>query len=366
MKFISTKENFLKAVSLAGQVINPRPNLPILGNFLLQAKTGALEITATNLETTLSIRVPVKVEDAGETTVPARILIDLCQVADAERVSLSTEKDRLLVKIGTASAALPTMSAAEFPPIAEFTSGNSLEIERSRWLEIISEVAFCAAPEGGRPILSGVLLQAGGGNLNLVATDGYRLAKKEIKAKGPLEAIIPSRSLQEGAKALGVQEDETVEISTDRGKNQLRFQTRDLTLTSRLLDGDYPKYEQIMPTSFVAQIKSSTKELAEAIKLTSLFAREVGNVVRLEVQDAALKVSASTSQVGEAETTVAAAVEGEKMKIAFNSRFFLESLVAIKGGEVSLSLSGATSAALIRGVGDQSLVYLVMPVRIQS
>jgi len=366
MKVVSTKENFLKAISLAGQIIKPRPNLPILGNFLLQAKNGVLEITATDLETTLNIRVPVKTEMSGETTAPGRILVDLCQAAEAERVLLSTEKDRLLVKLGTTNASLPTIGASEFPHPGKFESGDSLEIEKNQWLEFFSEVAFCTAPEGGRPVLSGVLLQADKGSLNLVATDGYRLAKKEVKIKGTIKAIIPGRTLQEAAKAIAAQEDEMLEIGTDVGKNQLRFKTRDLTITSRLLEGDYPNYDQIMPNSFVTQISTRTKELTDAVKLAALFAREVGNVVRLESEDKAVKVCASTAQVGEAETSIAASIEGDKIKIAFNSRFFLESLAAIKANEVSLSLSGPTSAALIRGIGDQSLVYLIMPVRIQG
>jgi DNA polymerase-3 subunit beta len=366
MRITSIRDHFLKTISLAGQVVNPRPNLPVLGNFLLVAKKGQLEVTATSLETTISQKIPIKVEEEGEITIPARILIDFCQAAAGEKISLLTEKDNATIKIGVASASLSTINASEFPSVSEFEVASRLEIERNQWLAAISEVAFCASPEGGRPVLSGVLLRARNSNLNLVATDGYRLAKKEMKVKGSLEAIIPARALQEGSKALEQQADEAVEIETDRDNNQFRLQTKDLTITTRLLEGDYPNYEQIIPTSFIANIRVPTKELADAIKLTSLFARELGNVVKLEIGDRSLKVNASTAQVGEAETSVPATLEGEKVKIAFNSRFLLEALTAIKAKETDLSLSGPTSAALLRGGDDKAVVYLVMPVRTQS
>ena len=157
-----------------------------------------------------------------------------------------------------------------------------------------------------------------------------------------------------------------MEISTDKEKNQARLATRDLTITSRLLEGAYPNYEQIIPSTFVAEVVADTKELAEAIKLTALFARDVGNVVRFEVSDKNISLKASTAQVGEASAELAARLTGEKVKIAFNSRFLLECLSAIKSKETSLSFSGTTSATLLRGSQDTSLIYVVMPVRVQS
>ena len=181
MKVTVLKEHFLKAVSLVSQVINPRPNLPVLGNFLLEGKPGILQITATNLETTISQKIAVKVDEVGITTAPARLLVDLCQAASGERIRLETEKDNLLVKTDAAQASLPTISAAEFPSLAGFDQETSTIFERNIWQELVSSVVFCASSEGGRPILSGIFLRAEGGNLNVVATDGYRLAKKEMK-----------------------------------------------------------------------------------------------------------------------------------------------------------------------------------------
>jgi len=366
MRITVVRETFLKSASLVAQAINPRSNLPVLGNFLLTAQRGFLEITATDLETTITNKIPVKVEEDGKVTTPAKILIDFCQAAGGEQTNLIDEKDSLLVKAGKAEASLPTISSAEFPSVAEFETGVSLEIDKAWLLEGIAAVSFSASPEEGRPVLTGVLLSASGDRLDLVATDGYRLAKKELKVKGTLEAIVSARALQEGAKALTEQDDDMAEISINKEKNQARLKTRDLTIISRLLEGSYPNYEQIIPASFVAEVTTNTKELAEAIKLASLFAREVGNVVRLEVADRTINVSASTAQVGEAKTVVAAALAGEGLKIAFNARFLSECLAAIKSKETHISFSGASSAVLLRGTEDTSLMYVVMPVRIQS
>lgn len=366
MKITILREALLKSVSLVGQVVSPRPNLPILGNFLLEGKTGHLQMTATNLETTIEQHLPVKIEGETKLCVPARILIDLCQAATGEKLILEAEKENLRIKTGTTEASIPTISSSEFPSLSNFVIDNTLTIDKNLWLEAVSSVAFCATPEGGRPILSGVLLKVGDSTANLVATDGYRLAKKEMKMKGSAQAVIPARSLTESNKALEAQEDESLEVSTDKDKNQVRLKTKDLTVTTRLLEGEYPNYEQIVPTTFVGQFSCVTKELMDAIKLTSLFAREVGNVVRLEVGDKNLKVGASTAQVGEAQTNVQVSSEGEKINIAFNSRFLLEALAALKSKEALLSFSGTTSASLIRGPEDKSIVYLVMPVRVQS
>ena len=205
MKITVIKERLLKAVSLVGQAIGPRPNLPILGNFSLSAQKGFLELTGTDLETTITYKIPVKVITEGKTTAPAKILVDFCQVASGAQISLASEKDTLLVKTEKAEATLPTINSAEFPTTAEFKAAAPLEIGKEKLLESISSVVFNTSPEEGRPILTGVLFTTSGGKLSLVATDGYRLAKKEIKVEGVLDATIPARALQGAAKALAEQ-----------------------------------------------------------------------------------------------------------------------------------------------------------------
>jgi len=366
MKLICNKEQFLKAASLTTQVIASRLSLPVLGNLLLEAASGMLRITGTNLETTIIHQIAVKIEEGGETTIPARFLMDFCQAATDERVLIKTVKDSVLLESGAAKATLLTINASEFPKSSSFDIESELELEKQDFLETVSAISFCAAAEEGRPVLTGVFIKAEAGKLTLVATDGYRLGKSESKFSGDFELLIPARALQEAVKAITDQEDETIKLAIDKEKNQARMSTKNLTIVSRLLEGAYPNYEQIIPSSFISTVRVNTKELTDAVKLASLFARDVGNVARIELVEGKLKLTGATSQVGDAETEIKADIEGEKINIAFNSRFLLDSLSALKDQETEISLSGSTSAAVFRGGTRKNLSFVIMPVRPQG
>lgn len=366
MHFTILKENLLKNTALVGQVINPRPTLPVLANFLLEADASKLSIIGTDLQTTIKTTTPIKLVKAGKSTVPARVLVDFCQSAPSEKIECKKEKDSFVVIAGSARAVIPTISAEEFPSTGEFQAGGSFAMSTKKFVESVAQTTICAAPEEGRPLLTGVLLESAGKKLNIVATDGYRLAKKEMKAEEQIQTIIPARALREAAKAAAEQEDSDLEISVNKENNQVRIGMKNFSLFSRLLDGSYPNYDQIIPTSFITEVLVSTKELIDAIKLAALFARDVGSVVKLSIEPKEIIVNASTAQVGEARTSIPAKSKGDKVQIAFNSRFLLDLLGALKSKEASISLSGLTSAALIRGTDEKDLIYIVMPVRTQG
>jgi DNA polymerase-3 subunit beta len=366
MKLVVLKENFLRAASLVIQTINLRPSLPVLSNFLLQTRTGMLEITGTNLETTITHTIPVKVQNQGEITIPARTLLDFCQGNPAEQHTFKMEKGELVVSGGEAVAKIPTIDPKEFPTTGKFVAQNTLSISKPEFLKAVVQTAFCAAPEEGRPVLTGTLLVSEGEKVSFVATDGYRLAKKEQRSNENLRALIPARALRECAKAVGDQKEDEVKISVNKDNNQVKIGMKNLSVFSRLLDGEYPNYEQIIPDSFASEVVVKTKDLIDSIKLASLFARDVGNVVRLHFEEKSIMVRASAAQVGEAETSVPAKTSGDKLALAFNSRFLLEPLAAIDSRDTKLSLSGRTSAVLIQGLEEKDLIYIVMPVRTQS
>jgi len=366
MKITVEKENFLRTLTLCAQVITQKPSLPVLGNLLLTTRPGGVEISGTNLDTTIQNKIPTKVEEKGQVTVPARLLISFCQAAGGTTVVLQAEKNQVLVSSGKAEARLPTIPTEDYPQTTEFAEGETTELSRAELIEAVAAVSFCASPEEGRPIFTGILIRGDGKKLILVATDGYRLGKKEIKTKSTFNATIPAKALSEGIKALVEQDDETTQLSIDKERNQARINTKNMVLTTRLLDGEYPDYEKIIPTSLPTKVTVEAKGLLEAVRLASLFARDIGNVVALETGGNSLKISASTAQVGEAKTEINAKTEGEKIKIAFNSRFLLDSLPAIKRGQINLFFSGPTSAAILSGKDAQDLIYVVMPVRPQG
>jgi len=365
MKITSLREPLLKTLSLSIQVINPRPNLPVLANFLLEARAGFLEITATNLETTIVYKLPVSVEEEGKATVPARLLVEFCQMSSSEKLTLQVDEENAQVVADKSRANLSTISPAEFPTLGVFEEKTSVELPRTDFLGAVSSVAFCASIDEGRPVLTGVLLKSENKKLSLVATDGYRLAKKQLGTDIGLEVLIPARPLQEAVKGFLEEGDETLILSTDKQGNQVKISTKNLSVISRLLEGSYPNFEQIIPTNFVSTLVFNKKELTDGIKLTALLAKDVGNVVRLHSSGKSVSIKATTSQVGQSETQLTVKPEGEAIEAAFNSRFLLDALSAIKGEKVKMSLSGNTSAAIMQGE-DEGLLYVVMPVRIQS
>ncbi len=355
----------LKALALSVQVISQRPNIPVLANFLLEAKAGRLEITATNLETTIVYSLPVSVEKEGKATIPARLLVEYCQMSSSEKIILEADEEKATLTADNSKANLATISPTEFPTIGSFEERDSFEVLRKDFLDGVSAVVFCASPEEGRPVLTGVLLRGEGKKLNLVATDGYRLARKEIGVEMGIDVLIPAKPLQEAVKGFSEEEDETLILATDRQKNQVKLSTKNLSIISRLLEGSYPNFEQIIPKNFVSTLVFDKKELSDGIKLTALLAKDVGNVVRLQSSGEAVFLKAATSQIGEAETQLSVKPEGEPIEVAFNSRFLLDALNILKGEKVVMSLSGNTSAATMQG-DDKNLLYVVMPVRVQS
>ncbi|MEX0622083.1 MAG: DNA polymerase III subunit beta [Candidatus Woykebacteria bacterium] len=365
-KVVLIKDQFIKTAALVMQVISPRPSLPVLGNFLLDAQRGRLEIVGTDLETTIHHRLSAKVLGDGKITAPAKILVDFCQAVSGDNVTLELRKDTLSAKGGQAEASFPTMSEREYPDIAKFEPQGKIEIEAQELLEAIAQIAFSAAPEEGRPILTGVLLRVDKGSGEMVATDGYRLAKKGLELQGKIDVLVPARVLREAARILTDKEGTKVEIASNLENNQVRLKSTDSTITTRLLDGDYPNYEQIIPTSYVAETRLNSKEFSDAVKLAALFAKDIGNVARLSTEEGQLIVAASTASVGEATTKVAAKNSGERLKAAFNSRFLIEAAGSIKSSEIRISFSGSTSAALLRGDKDNNLTHVVMPVRTTS
>jgi DNA polymerase-3 subunit beta len=366
MKITLVKDTFLRAAALTGQAVGPRPSLPVLNNFLLSAQSGVLELSATNLESTIVYKIPSKVVEKGQTTVSARTLIDFCQSAGGDQILLEEEKENIRVESEKASALIPTINASEFPTTKQFKTEQTTALSKKGFLEGAAQVALCAAPEEGRPILTGVLIEGDGKQMTEVATDGYRLAKKEISGGGELNVVVPARALKEAAKAIAEQEDDNVRVSSNNENNQIKFETKNLTVLSRLLEGDYPNYEQIIPNSFVCEAVVDTKTLIDSIKTASLFAKDVGNVVRFDVAKNKMNIYASTAQVGEAKVELSIKQGRGDLKTAFNSRFLLESLGALNSKQTAVRFSGPTSAALLEGVGDKSLLHIVMPVRAQS
>jgi DNA polymerase-3 subunit beta len=371
MKLSILQENLLKALSLAGRCVSAKQTLPVLSNILLATEEGRLRICATNLETSLTLWVGAKVEEEGAITVPARVLTDFVSSLPNEKVSLSVNEENLSISCRGYLANLAGIAASEYPPVPRLNEETTFSIDPKIFAKAIGQVAFTASTDEGRAVLTGVYLEPEEKNLNLVSTDGYRLARKTFDCPAQLGEglVLPARSALELVKVAGeADEEEPLKIAVTKSKNQAIFALGNVQLATRLIDGTFPNYRQILPKGFQTRLLIGVEELAKAVRVAAVFARDLGSVVKLGLDPGSKKVtlSSSTAQVGEGECSFEASIEGEPVKAAFNSRYLIDALNALNSTQVSLELNGQTSPMLLKPVGDSSYLHVIMPVRLQN
>jgi len=366
------QENLNQGLTTALRFISTRPQLPVLANCLLAVDKGRLKISATNLEAGISLWLGAKIEKEGQTTVLAKTLAEYVACLPADRVDLEIIESNLRVASVSTLATFPTIAAAEFPKIAAFPAKADLQLSLAAFSQAVSEVAFSAGQDEGRPVLTGVLLKKEEKGFSLVGTDGYRLSVKNFSLDSglPGDLIIPARVLSEAVRLKGEKSEEKeggiLGVAVTQEENQVIFALPEIELSCRLIEGSFPDYEKIIPKEETTKIIFDREEFLRAVRLASIFARESANIVKLKIEEQKLKISANSPQVGENESTVAIKQEGEDQEIAFNFRFLLDFLNNTISQEVSLGMTGPLNPGVFRLVGDNSLLHLVMPVRLQS
>jgi DNA polymerase III subunit beta len=259
------------------------------------------------------------------------------------------------------------IEAEEFPPGPRPDEGDRLEVALEDLVRAVEQTQMAASTDEARPVLTGVLVMVQGGSLTLAATDGHRLAVRKLAAAGPsdLEAslIVPARALAELSRVLKG-EPGKVEVIISKARNQVFFRAGTSELTSRLIDGKYPNYSQVIPSKSSTTVKVSTSELTQTVRAVSLFARDSANVIRLKAQSGALTLSATTNEVGDSKAEINADVDGAEIQIAFNARYVLDALGVIGEDEVELMFDGPLSPGLMRPPGKEHYLYVIMPVRV--
>lgn len=374
MKLSILQENLIQAVGTAGRSASTKASLPILNHLLLTTDQGQLKVSATNLEVGVNSWVGAKVEKEGSLAVPARILQDLVGSLPPGKIDLEVVKGNLHLESGGVEANLAGIDGSEFPAIPSFPKKAATSFPAVDLAQAVEAVAYAAAAEEGRPILTGVLWRVKGGQVELVATDGYRLSKKVMKLQEKQEdwqAVVPARTLSEVARivadAAGRGEGlDEVGLSLNSGENQISFSLGNTQLTSRILEGQYPAVEAIIPSEANLRGLFDRAALTQAIRLASVFARDIGNIVKLRFDKSGVELSANTAQVGDEKTQVHGEIEGDEVEVAFNSRYLLDALTRGESAQVSFEIKSAASPGVFRPVGDDSLLVLVMPVRLQS
>lgn len=367
MKLSLTQENISKALGTVGRIVSSRTSLPVLSNVLLTAENNRLRISATNLEVGINYWIGCKVDQEGSVTVPARLFSELVSNLPSGNIELSASEINATIKTKHYESHVNGIAAEEFPSIPEVKGDPVVTLPAEELKDAIAEVVVAATLDESRPVLAGVHMTINEGMLYLVATDSYRLAERQIELpkehKGELAVIVPTRTMQELVRILG---DSSGDVELRVSDNQAMFRTEDVELVSRLIEGQFPNYKQIIPETSDTVAIIDTAEFTRLTKMASLFARENAGSIRIEVQaEGEIRIMSSASQVGENTSTAECEVSGEDGEISLNSRYLSDALAAVKTKEVSFSISGKLNPGVIMPEGDDADEYLhiIMPLR---
>ena len=372
MKLSVMQENLARGLSVVSRAVSSRSTLPVLANVLLKTEDAGLKLTATNLEIGITYWVPGKIESDGATTVPARLLTDLVNsLPPGDRVDLDLQPgDTLHLQSGRFETHVKGIDADEFPAIQTAGERPTTRIAQNVLRRALSEVTFAAASDEARPILTGVLARFEGDQLTLAAADNYRIAVRTIPvldAVPETSVVIPARALNELARVLA-DVDDPVEVVLAGGRNQVLFHLEGVDLVSRLIDGQFPNYQQVLPQSHTTRAVLDREELLRAVRPAALIAHESANIVKLQVggEDGAGITVSANAEVGDHVGAVEAAVEGDGTTIAFNARYLADVLTNVDADSFALELNGPLSPGVFKPIGDDRYVHVVMPVRTTS
>jgi DNA polymerase-3 subunit beta len=368
MKLSLSTSELLNQLQTVTRVASTRSAVQALSGVMISAvEGGSPELRATDMEIGLRVPLAAEMSRPGSAVLPARLLLDVARSLPATEVSLelrSSEQDVELIS-GPATFHLRTLRAEDFPSLPEPSPETRVAVPVDAFVATISRVARSASRDETRPVLTGILMSASGQELRMVATDSYRLSVKETALDAPLqgslEANVPARALQELARIAQAAPAESVAVSV--GQNQVVFELGDIVLSSRLIDGQFPNYRQLLPESVEHELRLASGELTDVVRRISLLAQK-NAPLRLSFSEGTLTVSAQTPDVGEASESVPVPFHGEAFEIGFNPDFLRDGLESIESDELVLKLISPLRPGLIESPDSGDFVYLIMPIRL--
>jgi DNA polymerase-3 subunit beta len=375
MRVSCLQENLAKGLSVVGRAVSPRSTMPVLGNVLLATDNGRLKLAATNLEIGITCWIGAKVEEDGAISVPARTFIDLINALPQDRVDmeLAIRTLTLNVRSGRFENNVKGLDAQEFPIIPQIEEDSAIKIAPGALKTMIDQVAFAAATDESRPILTGVLAKFDGDRLTFAAADGFRLSVRSAPLLTPVEApidvIVPARALAELGRVSGEQED-PIGIQITPQRSQILFHLSNIDVVSQLIDGKFPDYNAIMPKRHDTRAVMETAPLLKACKAASVFARENSNIARVSIAPGSelapghVTLQATSAETGDNAGELDATVEGKAIEIAFNVKYMIDVLNVAGATQVVLETTSPSSPGLIRPVGDDAFTHVIMPMHI--
>ncbi len=373
MKFICTKENLSYALDVVSSVASKHTNLPILMNILLKVGDSKVELVATNLEVAVRVNLRAKVENEGSFTVPAKTLTDFVHLLPEEQVEVELEENELTIKCGNSSTKIKGVPADEYPEVPGVEEEHAYVIEADVFKQALAQVVFAASKNEIRPELSGIyfgLFTERHGGLVMAATDSYRLAEKKLsveQGKDEMRCIVPARTVYEIIRLLSLARSKQTETKVRLwlSENQIAIRFDDFEITSRLIEGKYPDYAQIIPSELKTTALFPISVMVNKIKAASLFTTTGVNAVvfDLNANQHTIGVSSTSTQTGEHSSEIEADVKGQENSILLNHRYVLDGLQNIVGEEAEFKVNSGEAPCLFQAKGDSSYLYIVMPIR---
>jgi DNA polymerase-3 subunit beta len=365
-----------EGLATVDRAVPSKSPLPVLSNVLLACDEGRLKLVANNLEMAISAWIGADVADPGAVTLPARLLSDFVTSLGGGDVQMTLKPGTktMNLRCGRYEANINGMDAADFPAVPSVDEGAHCRITAKTLRTAISQVAFAAATDETRPVLSGVLLTVDGEELTMAAADGFRLAVRSAPLleglADKLSVIVPARALIELSRILP-DVDDPVEIGATPNQNQVMFQYPGLLLVSRLIEGQFPDYQRIIPQSYQTRVVLPVSDFLQATKTAAVFSRDNSNIVRIsatpsgdELTPGRVDVAASSAEMGDNAGQLDGSVEGEETQIAFNVRYLRDALEAVGSGEVALEITGPTSPGLLKPVATSGNIHVIMPMHV--
>lgn len=368
MKIYASKDVLTYGVQAVIRAVSNKNPIPILSGILLSAAGGQLTFSATDLELGIECKVPVNIEEEGNVVLPAKYLNDIFRRLPDVQICIQVDKNNYntTMQYGSNQFNLLGIAAEDFPLLPTIDSTSTLEIKQDVFKSMIKQVSFASSADDNRPIFTGVLMEIKDGNIKLIATDTHRLAFREGKSNmlnGDVDTsvIVPSKALAELNKLMT---GETENLKLSLSDNQISFELPGIRIVSRLIEGQFPNYKQVIPQGCKTKIKVNNKDFLEATERASLLAKDGSNVIKLVVSSDTMIITSNNPEVGKIEEQLPIEVEGEETQIAFNSRYLIDVFKVMDSEAIFLELTGSLSPGIIKPVHDNHYLYLILPIRI--
>ena len=356
-----------KAVLALSKIISLKNQLPILANILFDAQENNFTLSGTNLETSLVITVPAKIEKTGKLALPAKTFQEIISSLPPQNLEMEEQGNSVTIKCAKTTMEIRTINADDFPQISKAPQNKSdWSLKASDLALACQQVGFSASTDDSRPNLTAMRLETGKNGMSFVTTDGYRLSKKEIK--GDFDQLpvllIPAKAVIEVAR-LSAGKGE-IKLSRDVNKNQLIFVFENFQLSTRLIEAQFPPYTKVIPSAWQIEAEVDKDEFLQALKTAAIFARESSNIVKISVGDNLLVVTANSDSTGDDKTEIEAKVKGGEVKVAFNVRFVIDFLNSTTSTAVLMKFGDSLSPVIFQDAQDMTLTHVIMPVRLAA